>query len=152
MSKARWRAALTAALALACAAPAHALGMDVPYERFATADAVDWVQVCGQWPTRKNEGVYRIVHGAQYAQSFMYVQWMQRGDDGSLQAVHTQGIGELNNDHAEITLTRIACRATRSGIRITARASSGHEKPLRSISIDAGHRPGVYRYTASPGR
>jgi len=141
-----------AALALACAPAANALGMDVPYERFATADAVDWVQVCGQWPVRKNEGVYRIVHGMQYAQSFLYLQWMQRGDDGSLQAVHTQGIRELNNDHAEITLTRIACRATRTGIRITARASSGHEATLRSIAIDAGHRPGVYRYTAHPGR
>lgn len=148
MSIARW----LAALALACSGPVHALGIDVPYERFATADAVDWVQVCGQWPTRKNEGVYRIVHGTQYAQSFLYLQWMQRGDDGSLQAVHTQGIGEINNDHAEITLTRIACRATRSGIRITAQASSGHEDALRSITIEAGHRPGVYRYVASPRR
>ncbi|EJE49954.1 hypothetical protein PMI14_05524 [Acidovorax sp. CF316] len=141
-----------AALALACAPSANALGMDVPYERFATADAVDWVQVCGQWPVRKNEGVYRIVHGTQYAQSFLYLQWMQRDDHGTLQAVHTQGIRELNNDHAEIALTRIACHATRTGIRITARASSGHEEKLRSIAIDAGHRPGVYRYTAHPER
>lgn len=141
-----------AALALASGAPAHAMGMDVPYERFATAEAVDWVQVCGQWPVRKNEGVYRIVHGSQNAQSFLYLQWMQRGDDGALQAVHTQSIRELNNDHAEITLTRIACRATRNGIRITARASSGHEDKLRSIAIEAGHRPGVYRYSAHPRR
>ncbi|WP_436178604.1 hypothetical protein [Acidovorax sp. LjRoot66] len=141
-----------AALALVCSAPAHALGMDVPYERFATADAVDWVQVCGQWPTRKNEGVYRIVHGSQYAQSFLYVQWMQRDDNGTLQAVHTQGIAELNNDHAEITLTHIACRSTRTGIRITAQARSGHEDRLRSISIEAGHRPGAYRYTPTPRR
>lgn len=148
MSAARW----LAALALACTGPVHALGMDVPYERFATAEAVDWVQTCGQWPTRRNEGVYRIVHGSQYAQSFLYLQWMQRSDDGSLQAVHTQGIRELNNDHAEITLARMACRATRTGIRITARASSGHEDKLRSITIDAGHRPGVYRYTAHSGR
>lgn len=145
-------AIVLAALALVWAPSASALGMDVPYERFATADAVDWVQVCGQWPVRKNEGVYRIVHGTQYAQSFLYVQWMQRDDRGTLQAVHTQGIRELNNDHAEISLTRIACRATRTGIRITARASSGHEATLRSIAIDAGHRPGVYRYTAHSGR
>ncbi len=141
-----------AALALVCSAPAHALGMDVPYERFATADAVDWVQVCGQWPMRKNEGVYRIVHGSQYAQSFLYLQWMQRDDNGTLQAVHTQSIAELNNDHAEITLTRIACRSTRTGIRITAQARSGHEDRLRSITIEAGHRPGVYRYTPTPRR
>ncbi|MFN9476749.1 hypothetical protein [Acidovorax sp.] len=141
-----------AALTLVCAPSANALGMDVPYERFATADAVDWVQVCGQWPVRKNEGVYRIVHGSQYAQSFLYLQWMHRGDDGSLQAVHTQGIRELNNDHAEISLTRIACRATRTGIRITAQASSGHDGALRSITIEAGHRPGLYRYAASPRR
>lgn len=141
-----------AALALVWAPSASALGMDVPYERFATADAVDWVQVCGQWPVRKNEGVYRIVHGTQYAQSFLYLQWMQRGDDGSLQVVHTQSIRELNNDHAEIALSHIACRATRTGIHITARASSGHEEQLRSIAIDAGHRPGVYRYSAHPRR
>ncbi|KRC20915.1 hypothetical protein [Acidovorax sp. Root217] len=141
-----------AALALVCGAPALALGMDVPYERFATADAVDWVQVCGQWPTRKNEGVYRIVHGSQYAQSFLYLQWMQRDDNGTLQAVHTRSIAELNNDHAEITLTRIACRSTRTGIRITAQARSGHEDRLRSITIAAGHRPGVYRYTPTPRR
>lgn len=146
-----WLTAL-AALAVGCAAPAHALGMDVPYERFAAADAVDWVQVCGQWPARKNEGVYRIVHGSQYAQSFLYVQWMQRDDSGTLQAVHTQSIVELNNDHAEITLTHIACRTTRTGIRITARASSGHEDRLRSIAIDADYRPGVYRYTTVPRR
>lgn len=148
MSTAGW----PVVLALACSGPVQALGTDVPYERFATADAVDWVQVCGQWPTRKNEGVYRIVHGTQYAQSFLYLQWMQRSDDGSLQAVHTQGIRELNNDHAEITLTRITCRATRTGIRVTARASSGHEEAVRSVTIEVGHRPGVYRYAADPQR
>lgn len=152
MSMCRMAAPLLTAAVLACSTPAHALGMDVPYERFATADSVDWVQVCGRWPTRKNEGVYRIVHATQYAQSFMYLQWMQRDDNGTLQAVHTQSIRELNNDHAEITLTRIACRATRTGIRITAQASSGHEDTLRSVAIEAGHRPGVYRYTTNPKR
>ena len=67
---------------LACAGQAHALGMEMPYESFATAPDVDWIKVCGQWPAPEqpgeSRGMYRIVHASRYAQAFWYVQWIVR--------------------------------------------------------------------------
>jgi hypothetical protein len=72
------RGALLAAL-LTLGAGAHALGSDYSYDTFKTPDAVSWVQLCGTWGHGKApQGTYRVVHAEQYAQSFLYVQWMAR--------------------------------------------------------------------------
>ena len=133
---------------------AHALGMNYGYESFQTADAVTWVQTCGTWGPN-HQGTYRVVHAEAYGQSFLYVQWMTRGDaehSYSLQAVHTLAIAELDNDHAEISLSDITCRATPRGIVITAKAESGYEDKLRRVMIEVGPAPGQYRYKAQNTR
>jgi hypothetical protein len=133
------------AAVLACGTAAHALGTDYGYDRFQTPDAVTWVQLCGTWGPN-HQGTYRVVHAEQYAQSFLYVQWMARDANGSLQAAHTVPIAELDNDHAEIALSDLTCRATPRGIVLTAKADSGHDDKLRRVTIEVGPAPGQYRF------
>lgn len=139
------RAAAVLALLSLHGAGAQALGRDVGYDDFRTSDAVTWVQLCGHWGPGR-QGTYRVVHAERYAQSFLYVQWMARDAQGDLQAVHTAAIAELDNDHAEISLSDLACRATPRGIALTARAASGHDARLRRVTIEAGPAPGQYRF------
>ena len=139
------RKMLLAALVAACSAGAHALGSDYSYETFKTPDAVSWVQLCGTWG-KDHQGTYRVVHAEQYAQSFLYVQWMARDANGSLHAEHTLAIAELDNDHAEVALTDLTCRATPRGIVVTARAASGHDDKLRRVTVEVGSAAGQYRY------
>jgi len=137
-------------MALCCAA-VHALGIDQPYERFKTPDAVDWVQLCGAWG-KDHKGTYRVIHAEQDAQSFLYVQWMGRDAAGNLHAEHTVAIAELDNDHAEIALSDLTCRATPRGIVVSAKADSSHDDKLRRVMIEIGPAPGQYRYRAQRTR
>ena len=138
-------------LLLALSGPAaHALGSDYSYDSFKTPDAVTWVQLCGTWGGKEHLGTYRVLHAEQYAQSFLYVQWMARDANGTLQAVQTVAITELDNDHAEISLADLTCRATPRGIVVTARADSGHDDKLRRVTIEVGPAPGQYRFRAQP--
>lgn len=138
------RRAMLAMLALT-GASAHALGAQVPYESFSTPDAVSQVMQCGSWGASNQQNVYRVVHAQRYAQSFVYIQRMQRDAQGELHAVSTLPVTELNNDHADISLDNLACRATPRGITLSAQASSGHDDRLRSITIDVD-ATGKYRY------
>jgi hypothetical protein len=137
---------LAVLLALGCA-NARALGNDYGYDTFKTPDSISWVRTCGSWGENQ-QGTYRVLHADQYAQSFLYVQWMTRDANGGLHAEHTVGIAELNNDHSEIALSGLNCRATPRGIVLTARAASGHDDKLRRITIEVGPAAGRYRYAA----
>lgn len=149
---ARWLAPAV----LACAGQAHALGMEMPYESFATAPDVDWIKVCGQWPAPdqpgESRGMYRIVHATRYAQSFLYLQWIVRDGTDSAIEVHSESFAQINNDHASLTLSQMNCQATRRGIRFTARAESGHGDRAFRITIDAGHKPGDLRFRTNQRR
>jgi len=143
----------TALLALA-GSGSHALGADYGPERFATHDAITWVQTCGTWGP-DHHGTYRVIHAEAFAQSFLYVQWMARGEADrsySLYAVHTTAIAELDNDHAEISLSELTCRATPRGIVVTAKADSGHDDKLRRVTIEVGPAAGQYRFRAQRTR
>lgn len=134
----------------------HALGIGMPYSMFATAPDVDWIKVCGSWPTPvrvgQGGGSYRIVHATRYAQSYLYIQWLQHDASDSATEIQTVGIAAINNDHASISLSQLRCHATRSGIRFTARAESGHDAKVFRITIDAGHIPGELRYRSTQKR
>lgn len=146
-------ATLLAALLTLGGASVHALGSDYSYDTFKTADSVSWVQLCGTWGKGKApQGTYRVVHADQYAQSFLYVQWMTRDANGGLHAEHTVAIAELDNDHAEIALSDLTCRATPRGMVVTAKATSGHDDKLRRVTIEVGPAPGQYRYRAQRTR
>jgi hypothetical protein len=77
---------------------------------------------------------------------------MTRDANGSLHAEHTVGITEMNNDHSEIALSGLSCRATPSGIVLTARAASGHDDKLRRVTIEVGPATGQYRYRTQRAR
>lgn len=148
-------AAWWAAAALAAAGQAHALGVALPYESFATAPDVDMILVCGQWRAQAADGpagAYRIVHATRHGQSFLYVQWIHRDSTDTATEVHTESFGAINNDHASLTLTQMNCQPTRRGIRLTARAQSGHDGSAFRITIDAGHAPGEARFRTSRRR
>jgi hypothetical protein len=145
------RKTLAAAMVALCGTGAHALGSDFSYDTFKTPDSVTWVQLCGTWG-KNHEGTYRVVHADQDAQSFLYAQRMTRDANGSLHADHTLAIAELDNDHAEIALTDLSCRATPRGIVVTAKAASGHDDKLRRVTIEVGPAPGQYRYRAQRTR
>ena len=144
-------ATLLAAWLATCGTGAHALGSDYSYDTFKTPAAVSWVQLCGTWG-KQHQGTYRVVHADQYAQSFLYVQWMARDANGGLQAAHTVAIAELDNDHSEIALSDITCRATPRGIVVTAKADAGHDDKLRRVTIEVGPAPGQYRFRAQRTR
>jgi hypothetical protein len=141
------RPAIAALLLAVSAIGAHALGIDVPYTTFSTPDAVTSVQLCGSWGA-KREGEFRVVHAERHAQSFVYVQWMRRDADGNRQATHTLAIDELDNDHADIALGDITCRATPQGIVLTAKADSGHDARIHRVTIEIGRTPGRYTFRA----
>ncbi|PIF72978.1 hypothetical protein CLU95_0060 [Variovorax sp. 54] len=154
MTRHRLRCLLAATLLAMAGSGAHALGADYGAERFATHDAVTWVQTCGTWGP-DHHGTYRVVHAEAFAQSFLYVQWMARGEadrNYSLYAVHTTAIAELDNDHAEISLSDLTCRATPRGIVVTAKADSGHGNKLRRVTIEVGPALGQYRFRAQRTR
>ena len=154
MTLRRLRRLLAATLLAMAGSGAHALGADYGAERFATHDAVTWVQTCGTWGP-DHHGTYRVVHAEAFAQSFLYVQWMVRGEadrNYSLYAVHTTAIAELDNDHAEISLSDLTCRATPRGIVVTAKADAGHGDKLRRVTIEVGPAPGQYRFRAQRTR
>src|SRR3989344_3381871 len=141
---------------LGCAAQAHALGMEMPYESFATAPDVDWIKVCGQWPAPEqpgeSRGMYRIVHATRYAQSFLDRHWIGRDGPDSAIEVHSESFAQINNDHASLTLSQMNCQATRRGIRFTARAEADHGDRAFRITTDAGHKPGDVRFRTNQRR
>jgi hypothetical protein len=107
--------------------------------------------LCGTWG-KAHKGTYRVIHADLDAQSFLYVQWMGRDANGNLHAEHTVAIAELDNDHAEIALSDLTCRATPRGIVVSAKADSSHDDKLRRVMIEVGPAPGQYRYRAQRTR
>ena len=133
--------------ALGGARAVNALGADLAPDAFATADDVVEVMRCGQWEAPGGEGFYRVIHGERYAQSFLYVQKMERSrTQGSVRAVETLPIVELNNDHAEISLDRLRCTVQSGGIAIQARAHLGHEDKVKTLRIEVKKSAERYRF------
>ena len=133
--------------ALAGSGAANALGANLAADAFATADDVVEVIRCGQWDAPGGEGFYRVIHGERYAQSFLYVQKMVRSrTQGSVRAVETLPIAELNNDHADILLERLRCTTLGRGIVILARAHLGHEDAVKALRIEVDSAARSYRF------
>lgn len=133
-----------AALAWLASAPAARI---YQYEdvKATYVDQINHVVTCGNWPDGDQLGSYRLLEVVVYAQSLLFVQWLAAPDpDTGLRAVRaTYGPPELNNDHADVSLRNLRCHAQGDGIRVTARAYSGHENRWRSLQILAGHAPGA---------
>lgn len=130
----------------------QALGREVPFEEFSgpLSQQITWVTTCGEWASGGRSGFFRIVHAERFAQSYLYVQWMARREDGDHTTVATASVRELNNDHADISLDHLACRAVRDGVAVSAAATFGHESVDGTVVVRASGRPGTYRFTRRP--
>ncbi len=126
---------------------AYGLGVEVPYESFETQhkNQVTWVVSCGSWPAKQGTGFYRITHAKLNGQSFLYAQWMVANTQSDLNTVElTQSISELNNDHADVSLSNLRCEPTKSGVNFSALAYLGHENKSRKVRVILLQTPGKY--------
>ncbi|WP_157604283.1 hypothetical protein [Rhizobacter sp. Root1221] len=137
-----------AAVCFWVAGAAHALGRVVPLAEVEARHPaqINWVTTCGDWRAAGQAGVYRVVHATLNAQSLLYVQWLYTDGRGINKAAHTLALPEVNNDHAEIELTRLRCDATRTGVVVRARAAFGHEGTNGKVEVNVFQRPGAYRF------
>jgi hypothetical protein len=143
------REAFIGSLLLMAASVAHSLGREVELEEFVARypEQISWVTTCGTWEHADHGGFFRVIHAEAYAQSFLYIQWMETDfSSGFNKAVATLSLPRLNNDHADIDLSRLKCLATKTGIRVTAKATSGHSRKDGSVTIDADREPGKHRF------
>lgn len=108
------------------------------------ADQIRAVLTCGSWPDGDRRGSYRIVEAVVYTQSVLYVQWLGAPDpDSGLVTIRaTFAPDELNDDHADISLEDLRCKPLRDGVRVTARAWSGHRDGRGKLLLTATHEPG----------
>lgn len=129
---------------------ANALGNDIEYDYFVQhPNQISWVDTCGSWQSKDQDGFYRITHASLYGQSFLYAQWLETNQDGINTVLHTRSISELNNDHADISLENLHCKATKTGVIVSANAYFGHENKDAIVSITLLHALGEYRYKRS---
>jgi hypothetical protein len=117
---------------------AASLGVDIPYEQVFSrySASITKISYCSSWQEKGKRGDYRIIELSMYGQSFLYVDRVALNDGETMFTV-LDGISikELNNDHAELTLTKLSCKAAKNGIVIKAKAESGHDGSLSEMTI-----------------
>ncbi len=136
---------LTTLLAgLAATFAVHAVEPDFAYFVDKHPSQIRHVVSCGTWHHENLHGFFRIVEAYQFAQSYLYVQWMSNYDfqTSETHAIDTAALAEINADHAEITLSEIACTSTSGTTRITAKANFSHEDKWYRMQLDLGQQPG----------
>ena len=145
-------ASLAVASAMFAVGPAHALGREVTFEEILAQHQhqITWVATCGSWQADGHRGGYRVTHASLYAQSFLYVQWMEADAQGRNTARFTLSVPELNNDHADISLEKLRCEATKTGVIVRAEADFGQESKHGAIEIVLSQSPGQYRFRRLP--
>lgn len=111
------------------------------------ADQITTVMTCGEWRDGSQSGTYRVMEAVVYTQSVLFVQWLSAPDpDTGLTEIRaTYAPTELNDDHADISLSDLRCKNLRKGIRITAHAYSGNENRRGKLDIEAAPEPGRAR-------
>jgi hypothetical protein len=134
----RFLAGAIVGLLLFSSGKAASLGVDIPYERVFShySASIKKISYCSSWQEKEKSGDYRIIELSMYGQSFLYVDRVALNDDETMLTV-LDGIGikELNNDHAELTLTGLSCKTAKTGIVIHAKAESGHDGSISRLKI-----------------
>ena len=114
------------------------LGVELPYDQVFSSNTSTIKQIitCGDWSAGEKSGQFRIIELELYAQSYLYVDRVAiNTDQTAMEVIDGMGITEFNNDHADITLSKISCKSAGTGIVITAIAESGHANSRKKISI-----------------
>lgn len=115
-----------------------ALGREVAYDEVFSNYAGSIVKItnCGDWQNKNSYGQYRLIELSMYAQSFLYVDRVVASQQDDVKKVvgHT-GFVELNNDHAEMSLSKLSCKTEKNILKIEALAESGHDQSIKKIKI-----------------
>ena len=147
------RALLCALLATCVVGQASALGREVGYGE-AREGFTNLRQVldCGRWTLGENHGDLRLLRYSQYGQDLIFVDRIAPDEAGTTWRVEQgYGFAEVNNDHAELSFTRLSCSSDgNSGVTVEGLAENGHEGGDWDIRITLDLDSGAYRYEASP--
>ena len=127
---------------LACLLAAQSGGvraMEVSYSDVFShyADSIARITTCGSWEKNEVSGRYRVIELYLFAQTFLYVDKVT-ANPGQTEFIVVKGfaIRELDDDHIDVELSGLRCVSTKDGIRISARADSGHDSFVKKIRID----------------
>jgi hypothetical protein len=116
----------------------YALGRVVAYDEVFSgySDSIINIKNCGDWQTKDGYGQYRLIELSMYAQSFLYADRVVASEQDEVKKVvgHT-GFVEINNDHAELSLSKLSCRVEKNILKIEALAESGHDASTKKIKI-----------------
>jgi hypothetical protein len=124
----------------------HAAEPDFAYFFDKHPSQIRHVVSCGDWQFEKLHGFFRVVEAYQFAQSFLYVQWMTKYDfqTSETHAVNTVEFPEINGKDAAITLSEILCSSSPGNTRINANANFAHEDKWYDLRLDLNQQPGKY--------
>jgi hypothetical protein len=128
------------ALILLCIASTSvlALGREVGYEEVFSnyAGSIIKISNCGNWQDKDAYGQYRVIELSMYAQSFLYVDRVVANEQDDVKKIvgHTS-FTEFNNDHAEISLSKVSCKVEKNILRIQALAENGNDQSISKIKI-----------------
>lgn len=133
---------LTFCLLLGFSMNVNALGREISLDEVRTDHwgSISQIFLCGQWANGDNSGTYRIIHAEVYASSVLYVEWLQGNYDvGKWEVVHHRGFSDINNDHAEISITNLSCTPNEQGVLLKGLALSGHDDSEKNFEVQIGH-------------
>lgn len=68
------------------------------------------------------------------------------------ESIFTLSVPELNNDYADISLEKLRCEATKTGVTVRAEADFGQESKQGAIEVVLSQSPGQYRFRRLPQR
>lgn len=146
------RALLCGLLGLCIAGQAMALGREVGYdearERFAN---LRQVIECGTWEQGEQFNELRLLRFTMYAQDLIFVDRVTPDHAGETwQVERGYGFAEVNNDHAELSFSRLTCSSDGgSQLRIEGQVENGHDQSQWNVRIELNLDSGAYRYDAS---
>jgi hypothetical protein len=110
---------------------AFALGRVVSYDEFASAHfaSIEHSESCGEWGSGMEGGQFRFFTAYLYGENMLFVDMVRPNENGSLMVVEAGfTIPELNNDHAEASISRVRCTALANGkIKLLGDARNGHD-------------------------
>jgi anaerobic glycerol-3-phosphate dehydrogenase len=115
-----------------------ALGREVVYDEVFSsyAGSIAKISHCGDWQDKEVYGEYRLIELSMYAQSFLYVDRVVASEQDDVKKIvgHT-GFVEFNNDHAELSLSKVSCKVEKNILKIEALAENGNDESIKKIKI-----------------
>jgi len=113
--------------------------------------SIQSIATCGRWNNDERLGEFRVLTIYYAGQEMLFVDIVALDNSGSqLTVVHGFSFAEINNDHAEVGIKTIACKATQANtIRIDATAVNGHNDQQYKFSLVIDGVGYTYQYEES---